>query len=144
MITVPKKFSHAKHQVGVNRGLATSGNFPVVGKYALKAAGRGDLTVKQLESARVTARKVIKKSGGQIVFRVICDTIRSKKPIEVRMGSGKGPKEGCVAKVKPGTIVFEIIGAPKEVAMEACTKASYKLPIDTLFTERYDVLWEDR
>lgn len=146
MIIIPKKFAHNKHHVGVNCGLATSGNIPIIGRFGLKATERGDLNPRQLESARVTARKEIKKFGraGRIVFRPVCDTIRSKKPIEVRMGSGKGPKETTVAKVKPGTIIFEIVGTTKEAAINACIRAGHKLPVKTLFVERFDVLWEER
>lgn len=139
MIVIPKKLPHAKQHVGVNKGLATANNSLNVGEYGLKAVERGDLTSKQLESARVAARKATKRSG-KIVFKVVCDTVRSKKPLEVRMGSGKGPRDRFAAKVKPGSVIMEIVGTSREAAMQACKNASHKLPIKTLFIERYDVL----
>lgn len=138
MAFVPKKRKYRKAHVGVNRGLATAGSTLSNGDYALKVLESCDLKVTQLESARVAARKATKRSG-QILFRVQADLPKSKKPLEVGMGSGKGSVDHYVARVKAGRIIFEISGVTREVAAAACKRASYKLPVRTSFVERIHV-----
>lgn len=135
---IPKKRKFRKAHVGSIKGLATGGSTIANGDYALKVLEGCDIKVNQLESARVAARKATKKFG-RITFRVQADLPVSKKPVEVRMGSGKGPVDHWVARVKPGRIIFEISGVSREVAMDACKRASYKLPVRTSFVERIDV-----
>jgi large subunit ribosomal protein L16 len=109
------------------------------GDYGLKVLEGCDLKINQIESARVAARKATKRSG-QIIFRIQADLPKSKKPLEVRMGSGKGPVDHYAARVKAGRIIFEISGVSMEVAREACRKAGHKLPVRTTFVSRVPVV----
>ena len=109
------------------------------GDYGLKVLEGCDLKINQIESARVAARKATKRSG-QIIFRIQADLPKSKKPLEVRMGSGKGPVDHYAARVKAGRITFEISGVSMEVAREACRKAGHKLPVRTTFVSRVPVV----
>lgn len=131
----PKKRKYRKAHVGRIKGLATGGSVISNGDYALKVLEGCDIKVNQLEAARVAARKATKRSG-QILFRVQADLPKSKKPLEVRMGSGKGPVDHYAARVKPGRIIFEISGVSREVAKDACRRASHKLPVKTAFISR--------
>ena len=135
---IPKKRKYRKAHVGNIRGLATGGSTISNGDYGLKVLESCDIKVNQLESARVAARKATKRSG-QIMFRVQADLPKSKKPLEVRMGSGKGPVDHYAARLKAGRIVFEISGVSREVAMDACKRAGHKLPVKTAFVERVSV-----
>ena len=135
---IPKKRKYRKAHVGRIRGLATGGSSVSGGEFGLKVLESCDLKVNQLESARVAARKATKRSG-QIMFRVQADLPKSKKPLEVRMGSGKGPVDHNVARVKAGRIIFEITGVTREVAIDACRRAGHKLPVRTTFVERLGV-----
>ena len=117
---------------GRNRGLAQSGNTIAFGEYALKATTRGRITARQIESARRAMTRSIKR-GGNIWIRIFPDKPITKKPLEVRMGKGKGAPEYFVAVVKPGRILFEVAGVPIEIAKEALRLASQKLPVKTKF-----------
>jgi large subunit ribosomal protein L16 len=136
---VPKKRKYRKAHVGVRRGLATAGSTLAFGDYGLKVLEGEDLTVDQINSARVAARKATKRSG-QIIIRVQADLPKSKKPLEVRMGSGKGPVDHYAARVKPGRIIFEFVGVSAEVAMDACARAAHKLPVRAAFVSRVPVV----
>lgn len=136
----PRKFKYRKQQVGVIRGLATAGSSIAVGDFALKVVQAGDITTKQLESARVAARKAEKgKKGGKILIVITCDVPRSRRPIETRMGKGKSAVDHYAAAVQPGTIIISFLGMPREVAFSAFLKASHKLPLKTSFVERITV-----
>lgn len=135
----PKKRKYRKAFVGNIRGLATAGSTIASGDYGLKVLEGCDLKINQIESARVAARKATKRSG-QIIFRIQADLPKSKKPLEVRMGSGKGPVDHYAARVKAGRIIFEISGVSMEVAREACRKAGHKLPVRTTFVSRVPVV----
>ena len=117
---------------GRNRGLAQSGNTVAFGKYGLKASTRGRITARQIEAARRVMTRHIKR-GGRIWIRIFPDKPITKKPLEVRMGKGKGAPEYFVAVVKPGKIMFEVAGVPIEIAKEALRLASQKLPVKTKF-----------
>ena len=117
---------------GRNRGLAQSGNTIAFGEYALKATTRGRITARQIESARRAMTRSIKR-GGNIWIRIFPDKPITKKPLEVRMGKGKGAPEYFVAVVKPGRIMFEVAGVDINIAKEALRLAAQKLPVKTKF-----------
>jgi len=133
----PKRTKFRKQQKGRNRGLAQSGNKVSFGEFGLKATDRGRLTARQIEAARRAMTRHIKR-GGKIWIRVFPDKPITKKPLEVRMGKGKGAPEYFVAVVKPGRIMFEVGGVPIEVAREALRLAAQKLPVKTKFVVAND------
>ncbi|MFZ0487045.1 MAG: 50S ribosomal protein L16 [Arenicellales bacterium] len=131
----PKRTKYRKRQKGRNRGLATRGNEVSFGDYGLKATGRGRLTARQIEAARRALTRHIKR-GGKIWIRVFPDKPVSKKPLEVRMGKGKGNPEYWVAEIKPGHVLYEMEGVSESLAREAFRLASAKLAVPTTFVSR--------
>src|SRR5204862_6794399 len=117
------------------KGIASSGVSLAFGQFALKALEPERVTARQIEAARRALTRHMKRSG-QVWIRVFPDVPVSKKPLEVRMGSGKGTPELWVARVKPGRILFEVDGVSVEVAKEALALAAAKLPVKTRFVER--------
>lgn len=131
----PKRTKFRKQQKGRNRGLASRGNRVSFGEFGLKATGRGRLTARQIESARRAINRHIKR-GGRVWIRVFPDKPISKKPLEVRMGKGKGNPEYWVALVKPGQVLYEMEGVGEDLAREAFRLAGAKLSIPTTFVSR--------
>lgn len=131
----PKRTKYRKRQKGRNRGLASRGNEVSFGAYGLKATGRGRLTARQIEAARRALTRHIKR-GGKIWIRVFPDKPVSKKPLEVRMGKGKGNPEYWVAEIKPGHVLYEMEGVSESLAREAFRLASAKLAVPTTFVSR--------
>ena len=131
----PKRTKFRKQFKGKISGSAQRGNFVAFGEYGLKATDRCRMTAREIEAARRAISRYVKR-GGRIWIRVFPDVPITQKPLEVRMGSGKGAPEFWVARVKPGRILFEIDGVPLLVAREALTLAAAKLPIKTRFVER--------
>ena len=131
----PKRVKFRKVQKGRNRGLAQRGNEVSFGEFGLKAVERGRLTSRQIEAARRAMTRHIKR-GGKTWIRVSPEKPVTKKPIEVRMGKGKGNVEFWVAKVQPGSMLYEMEGVPREIAQEAFRLAASKLPVKTVFVER--------
>jgi large subunit ribosomal protein L16 len=131
----PKRTKFRKQHKGRNRGLAQSGNKVSFGEFGLKATGRGRLTARQIEAARRTITRTVKR-GGKLWIRVFPDKPISKKPLEVRMGKGKGNVEYWVAQIQPGRMLYEIEGVSEELAREAFELASAKLPVGTTFVKR--------
>ena len=131
----PKRTKWRKQQKGRNRGLATRGNKVSFGEYGLKATGRGRISSRQIEAARRAITRHIKR-GGKIWIRVFPDKPISKKPLEVRMGKGKGNPEYWVAVIKPGHVLYEMEGVTEELAREAFRLASAKLSVATTFVSR--------
>ena len=131
----PKRTKFRKVQTGRNRGLAQRGNKVSFGDFGLKATTRGRLTSRQIESARRTITRTVKR-GGKLYIRVFPDKPISKKPLEVRMGKGKGNVEYWVAQIQPGRMLYEIEGVSEELAREAFKLAAAKLPVDTAFVKR--------
>ena len=131
----PKRMKFRKMMKGRNRGLAHRGSKISFGEYGLKATGRGRITARQIEAGRRAITRHVKR-GGKIWIRVFPDKPISKKPLEVRMGKGKGAPEFWVCRVKPGRILFEVDGVTEAVAKIALYKASAKLPIKTKFIKR--------
>jgi large subunit ribosomal protein L16 len=129
---IPYRTKHRKVFKGKIRGVATVGNYIAFGQYALQAQGHERITSRQIESARQAMTRYVKR-GGKIWIRIFPHTPVSRKPQDVKMGSGKGNPEFFVAKVKPGTILFEMQGVQEEVAREAMRLAAHKLPVKTKF-----------
>ena len=131
----PKKTKYKKQQKGKLRGFATSGTKVNFGYYGLKATTRGRVTARQIEAARRAMTRHIKR-GGKVWIRIFPDVPITKKPVEVRMGKGKGNVEYWVAKVQPGKILYEMEGVTEEIAREAFRLAASKLPVITTFVTR--------
>jgi large subunit ribosomal protein L16 len=131
----PARTKYRKQQKGRNTGVATRGNRVAFGEYGLKAVGRGRLTARQLEAARRTLSRHIKR-GGRVWIRVFPDKPISRKPAEVRMGNGKGNPEYFVCEIQPGKIIFEMDGVDAALAKEAFALASAKLPFRTVAVHR--------
>lgn len=131
----PKRTKYRKQFKGKNRGLAQRGNSVSFGEFGLKATDRGRLTARQIEAARRAMTRYVKR-GGKIWIRVFPDKPITAKPLEVRMGSGKGNVEYWVAQVKPGKVLYEMEGVTEEVAREAFRLAASKLPFGTTFVSR--------
>ena len=131
----PKRTKFRKQQKGRNRGLATRGNRVSFGEYGLKSLDRGRITSRQIEAARRAITRHIKR-GGKIWIRIFPDKPVSKKPLEVRMGKGKGNPEYWVAEIKPGHVLYEMEGVTEELAREAFRLASAKLSVRTAFVSR--------
>ena len=131
----PARRKYRKEQKGRNTGLALRGAKVSFGEYGLKSIGRGRLTARQIEAARRAMTRHIKR-GGSIWIRIFPDKPISKKPAEVRMGSGKGNPEYYVAEIKPGKVLYEMDGVSEALAREAFALAAAKLPIPTVFVTR--------
>jgi large subunit ribosomal protein L16 len=131
----PKRTKFRKMHKGRNRGLAQRGNKVSFGEFGLKASGRGRLTARQIEAARRAMTRRIKR-GGKIWIRVFPDKPITNKPLEVRMGKGKGNVEYWVALVQPGRVLYEMEGVSEKLAREAFALAAAKLPISTTFVKR--------
>jgi len=131
----PARTKYRKQQKGRNTGIATRGNKVSFGEYGLKATGRGRLTARQLEAARRTLSRHIKR-GGRVWIRVFPDKPVSRKPAEVRMGNGKGNPEYFVCEIQPGKIIFEMDGVDAALAKEAFALAAAKLPFRTAAVHR--------
>ncbi len=135
----PKRVKYRKQQKGHRRGMATRGSVLSFGDFGLKALGDGYATSRQIEAARVAITRHVKR-GGKVWIRIFPDKPITKKPAETRMGKGKGSPEGWVAVVRPGRILYEIKGVPEPIAREALNLAAHKLPFQTRFVSRQDVL----
>ena len=131
----PKRTKFRKQRKGRNRGLAQTGNKVSFGEFGLKSLGAERITARQIEAARRAITRCVKR-GGKIWIRIFPDVPVTKKPIEVRMGKGKGNVEYWVAKVQPGRMLYEIEGVDEETAREAFRLASAKLPVKTAFVKR--------
>ncbi len=135
---MPKRVKFRKQQRGRLKGKAKRGTTVAFGEYGLKALEPAWITARQIEAARVAITRHVKR-GGRLWIRIFPDKPVTKKPLETRMGKGKGNPEYWVAVVKPGRILFELAGVPEEVAREAMRLASHKLPIKTRFVTREEI-----
>jgi len=131
----PKRTKFRKQHKMRNRGLALRGNKVSFGEFGLQSTSRGRVTARQIEAGRRAINRHIKR-GGKVWIRVFPDKPITKKPLEVRMGKGKGSVEYWVAQVKPGTILYEISGVNEELAREAFARAASKFPVATTFVAR--------
>lgn len=135
---MPKRVKYRKQQRGRIKGYAHKGNKVTYGEYGLQALEPAWITSQQIEAARVAMTRFIKR-GGKVWIKVFPDKPVTKKPAETRMGSGKGSPEMWVAVVKPGRVMFELAGVSEEIAKEAMTLASHKLPIKTRIVKRLEL-----
>jgi len=131
----PKKVKFRKVQKGRRRGTAHRGSTLAFGDYGLKALGRGWMSAREIEAARVALTRYLKR-GGKVWIRIFPDKPLTKKPLETRMGKGKGATEKWVAVVQPGRILFEMEGVEAALAKEAFRLAAHKLSIATTMVER--------
>lgn len=132
---MPKKTKHRKAFKGRRRGMARGGTEVSFGDYGLQALESSYITARQIEAARITITRTMKR-GGKVWINIFPHKPITRKPAEVRMGSGKGNVEYYVASVKRGRVMFEVSGVSEEVAKEAMRKAGHKLPINTRFVRR--------
>ena len=137
----PKRVKFRKMFKGRTRGVAVRGSSIAFGSYGLQALEPGWITNRQIEAARVALTRHIKR-GGKVWIRIFPDKPITKKPAETRMGKGKGSPEGWVAVVKPGRVMFELEGIPKDMAQKAMARAAAKMPIRTKFVVRDDLQQE--
>ncbi|MDA2946692.1 MAG: 50S ribosomal protein L16 [Actinomycetota bacterium] len=135
---MPKKTKYRKSFRGRRKGNSKGGNLVYFGDFGLQAVETSYVTGRQIEAARITITRTMKR-GGKVWINIFPHKPITKKPAEVRMGSGKGNVEYYVAVVKPGRILFEISGVPEDVAREAMRKAGNKLPMKTKFVTRVNV-----
>jgi large subunit ribosomal protein L16 len=133
----PRRTKFRKMHKGRIRGLATRGHEIAFGTFGIKSLEPGRITARQIEAARISVTRAMKREG-QVWIRIFPDKPITKKPAEVRMGKGKGAPEYWVAVVKPGTIMFEATGVSLETAQEALRLAAQKLPVRTKFIVRRD------
>jgi large subunit ribosomal protein L16 len=131
----PKRTKYRKMQKGNNRGLATAGSDVSFGDFGLQAVEPARLTSRQIEAARMAIQRHVKRAG-KLWIRVFPDRPVTKKPLEVRMGGGKGAPEEWAAQVKPGRVMYEISGVTEETAREAFRLAGHKLPMECKFLVR--------
>ena len=131
----PKKTKFRKQMKGRMRGKAYRGGKVSFGDFGLQALEPGRITQRQIEAARMTIQRKVKRQG-QLFIRIFPDKPITKKPLEVRMGKGKGSVEGWVAIIKPGRMLYEIQGIPEDLAREAFALAAHKLPLKTTFRSR--------
>lgn len=135
----PKRTKFRKQFTGRIAGLAHRGSDVSFGDYALQAVGRGYITARQIEAARMAIQRKVKRAG-KLYIRVFPDKPITKKPLETRMGKGKGSVEGWVARVLPGRVLYEIEGVPEELAREAFRVAGHKLPLEVRVLSRKEQL----
>jgi large subunit ribosomal protein L16 len=138
MPLMPKRVKYRKQQRGKVRGNATRGNYVAFGEFGLQCLGTGWLTARQIEAGRVAARQFVSREG-KLFVRVFPDKPISKKPLETRMGKGKAEPEYWVARVRPGTVLYELAGVPKDIARQALVRVAHKMPFKTRFVERRHV-----
>ncbi|EPJ44145.1 MAG: 50S ribosomal protein L16 [Osedax symbiont Rs1] len=131
----PKRLKFRKMMKGRNRGLAQRGSKISFGEIGLKATGRGRITARQIEAARRAMTRHVKR-GGKIWIRIFPDKPITNKPLEVRMGKGKGNVEYWVCQIQPGRVLFEMSGVPDDLAIEAFKLAAAKLPLATTIVKR--------
>lgn len=134
---LPRKTKYRKVRKGKNDGIASRGNYIAFGDFALQSQSNSDITSRQIESARQAMTRYIKR-GGKIWIRIFPHTPITRKALGLKMGGGKGNPEFFVAKVKAGTVLFEMKGVSEEVAREAMRLAAHKLPVKTKFIVRED------
>ena len=135
MPRMPKRIKFRKQMRGKMKGNATRGNYVAFGDYGLQSLGTHWVSARQIESGRIAAQHYLRRQG-KIVIRVFPDKPISKKPLETRMGKGKAETDFWAARVKPGTILFEISGVPEDMAKEALARIAHKMPVRCRFVGR--------
>ena len=135
MPLMPKRVKFRKQQRGKVRGNAARGNYVAFGEYGLQLLEGGWLTARQIEAGRIAARQYVSREG-RLFVRVFPDKPISKKPLETRMGKGKAEPEYWVARVKPGTVVYEIVGVSRDIARKAFERVAHKMPFKCRFVDK--------
>ncbi|MFD2640128.1 50S ribosomal protein L16 [Piscibacillus salipiscarius] len=135
---MPKRVKFRRQHRASLKGRAKGGTQVSHGEFGLQALEGAWITSRQIEAARIAMTRYMKR-GGKVWIKIFPDKPKTAKPLEVRMGSGKGSPEGWVAVVKPGKILFEVAGVNEEVAREALRLASHKLPVKTKFVKREEI-----
>ncbi|MGD9109875.1 MAG: 50S ribosomal protein L16 [Phycisphaerales bacterium] len=135
MALMPKRVKHRKSQRGKMKGIAGRGNYVAFGEYGLQSLEMSWINAKQIEAGRVAATHFLHREG-KVYIRIFPHKPVSSKPLETRMGKGKGEPEFWVARVRPGTMMFEIGGVTEEVAKQALARVSHKMPIRCRFVRR--------
>lgn len=135
MPLMPKQVKFRKQHRGIMRGVATRGNYVAYGEFGLQCLEIGWLSARQIEAGRVSAGHFLQREG-KVFIRVFPDKPISKKPLEQRMGKGKADVDFWAARVKPGTILFEIAGVPENVAKQALARVAHKMPFKCRFVQR--------
>ena len=135
MALMPKRVKFRKQQRGKLRGVATRGNYVAFGEFGLQCLEIGWLSARQIEAGRVAAAHFLQREG-KVYTRVFPDKPISKKPLETRQGGGKAEPEFWAARVKPGTVLFEVAGVPHAVAVQALVRVAHKMPFKCRFIER--------
>ena len=138
MPLMPKRVKFRKQQRGSLKGNASRGNYVAFGEYGLQVTEAGWLTARQIEAGRVAARQFVSREG-KLFVRVFPDKPISKKPLETRMGKGKAEPEYWVARVRPGTVIYELTGVPRDIAQRAFIRVAHKLPFKCRFIDRRQV-----
>jgi large subunit ribosomal protein L16 len=135
---MPKRVKFRKQQRGKVRGNASRGNYVALGDHGLQCLENGMITARQIEAGRVAATHFLRREG-RVFVRIFPDKPISKKPLETRMGKGKAEPEYWVARVKPGTVLFEIGGVPEDLAKQALNRVAHKMPYACRFVQRRHV-----
>lgn len=135
MAMMPKRIRYRKQQRGKLRGTATRGNYVSFGEFGLQALETHWLSARQIDAGRIAAQHYLRRQG-KVFIRVFPDKPISKKPLETRMGKGKAETEFWAARIKPGTVLFEIAGVPEEIARQAMARIAHKMPIRCRFVGR--------
>lgn len=139
MALMPKRVKYRKHQRGKMKGNASRGNYVAFGEYGIQSLGTSWITGRQIEAGRVAATHFLRRVG-KVYIRIFPHQSVSAKPLETRMGKGKGEIEYWVARVKPGTVLFEIGGVPEDMAKQALARVAHKMPIRCRFVTRRHAL----
>ena len=135
MPRMPKRIKFRKQMRGKMKGKATRGNYVAFGEYGLQSLGTHWVSARQIEAGRIAAQHYLRRQG-KVVIRIFPDKPISKKPLETRMGKGKADTDFWAARVKPGTILYEISGVPEEMAKEALARIAHKMPVRCRFVGR--------
>jgi large subunit ribosomal protein L16 len=135
MAMMPKRIRYRKQQRGKLRGAATRGNYVSFGEFGLQALETHWLSARQIDAGRIAAQHYLRRQG-KVFIRVFPDKPISKKPLETRMGKGKAETEYWAARIKPGTVLFEIAGVPEDIARQAMARIAHKMPIRCRFVGR--------
>lgn len=135
MSMMPKRVKFRKEQRGKLKGNATRGNYVAYGDYGLQSLEPHWLSARQIDAGRIAAQHFLRRQG-KLYIRVFPDKPISKKPLETRMGTGKADVEFWAARIKPGTVLFEIAGVPEELAKQAFARIAHKMPVKCRFVGR--------
>jgi len=135
MSVMPKRVKFRKQQRGTLKGMATRGNYVAYGDFGLQALEQHWLTARQIDAGRIAAQHFLRRQG-KVFIRVFPDKPISKKPLETRMGKGKAETEYWAARIKPGTMLFEITGVPEDLAKQALARVANKMPVRCRFVGR--------